>query len=423
MSSTLFKGDNPLTSKAEFITFKEAVFTELQYNRIEYVMRSDTLHAEGRFPDPKKEKPPINVVELFTDEEKSKLTLEQINSRYTIWLQGEDVRLAALSMYEARKILGEGDLCKAYSIIKRLVHPDPCKARSIIQSHARKECKERLHGMWSEFLLYYDEASNMLSLTDCMDTLKYATSDRHTVHSRHAIYLSTIASMEERKIPFDLKSITRLFVDGMKDQALRALVIIPWQQRCIRYSCELHVKSTDKDFQMTETTEPSETWFQLSNSICSAVDLNPDMDTGPPKPAPVEEPETRASVSRPVPANTPSQLVNIDDRPCWICGVLGHQMASCEATHCNDCMVKLPANRAKHRGALCPVRRNAGKPPATKSKRPAPQSIAPKTAKKPRPGHTSKTATEKNINEVSEQLKILTAMLLKQATSSSTKGA
>ena len=174
---------------------------------------------------------------------------------------------------------------------------------------------------------------------------------------------------------------------------------------------------------MTETTEPSETWFQLSNSICSAVDLNPDMNTGPPKAAPfVEEPETRALVSRSVPAKVENMVLS-DDRPCWICGDLGHQVASCEATHCNDCKVKLPANRAKHRGSLCSVRRNAGKPPSTKSKRPAPQSTAPKPAKKPRPGQTSKTAAEKNINEVSEQLKVLTAMLLKQATSSSSKGA
>ena len=71
-----------------------------------------------------------------------------------------------------------GDCCQAYSLLKKLVSREPCKARSIIRAHSMKDPKERLHATWQEFLLNFDGA-NVRGFADCMDTLKHATSDRY----------------------------------------------------------------------------------------------------------------------------------------------------------------------------------------------------------------------------------------------------
>ena len=57
----LFKGDDPSTSKKEFIRVKEAFYSSLQFYKLEHVMNSETLHAPGRYPDRKFEPKPTNT--------------------------------------------------------------------------------------------------------------------------------------------------------------------------------------------------------------------------------------------------------------------------------------------------------------------------------------------------------------------------
>ena len=311
-----------------------------------------------------------------------------------------------------------GDCCQAYSLLKKLVSREPCKARSIIRAHSMKEPKERLHATWQEFLLNFDGA-NVRGFADCMDTLKHATSDRYSVHSRHAIFSGTIAHMEERGIVFDLAVITQFFIDGTKDEALRQAVIIPYQQRMGRHLRQLNVKKSDPSYVMTEPEPPSETWFELSEGICNVVDQNPSMDTGPHKVI-VEEPEVKAFAASTAKPEKSRRVVKApakdsSERTCWVCGLPGHIWPDCTSTHCSDCKRKLPSDKVKHRGNQCPARKKNAGNTSTQVKRSGSQQEPSQPAKKPKYEKSKEPASSSDNQDPKESIKALTAMVAKLA--------
>ena len=256
-----------------------------------------------------------------------------------------------------------------------------------------------------------------------METLKNATSDYHSVHTRHAIFAATIAHMEERGVAYDKNIVTQYFVDGLKSDALKISVVIDWQRRLTRYSNQLAAKRADPTFVMT-APEPKETWLELSEEICNVVSANPSMDTGPRLKEDLAEPETRALVARPAKGDKSGRSVKIDpapedDRPCWICGIPGHRMDQCTSTHCADCKERLPSDREKHRGKKCSARARANNP-SSKGKRTVPQNGEQGFSKKPRVGgNSSSTSVKKKNAELAAQVKALTAALNAKDTSSS----
>ena len=419
----LFKGDDPSTSKKEFIRVKEAFYSSLQFYKLEHVMNSETLHAPGRYPDREFEPKPTNTFKPYDEAVDGIRSPAQQRAQNNLYFKNEQLIVTKLKHWCDRDKQGEGELSQAYSLLKKLIHDDPCKAKSIIATHASKLPKARLHSTWTEFLFNWDGA-DVRGLADCMDTLKNATSDHHAVHTRHAIFAATVAYMEERGVAYDKNIVTQYFVDGMKSTELTIAVIIDWQRRVSRHNTQLVTKSKDDTYCMT-APEPKETWADLSQEICNVVTAHPEMDTGPPKEVPAE-PETRAFLARPEKGDKSGRSVTIDaapkdDRPCWVCGIPGHRMDQCTSTHCADCKERLPSDREKHRGSKCSARARA-KIPSSKGKRTAPQSGEQGASKKPKTGGTSSSTSMKKKNaELSAQVKALTAVLAAKESTSSSK--
>ena len=87
MTEKLFTGNDPNTSKMEFLVLKEDYITLLQHHKIEDVLKSETLHAPGRMPDIEKEPRPENPVVLYTAEDNAPAALAK--TRTNQWLKAE----------------------------------------------------------------------------------------------------------------------------------------------------------------------------------------------------------------------------------------------------------------------------------------------------------------------------------------------